>query len=73
MLLELLVSEREGEPGLCVGDYLGRARAARSLCRLRLADWTPERTLVFTAVGRAVAEQLATRLVDRAAYAALVS
>ncbi len=73
MLLEMLASERSGESALYVGRYFGRDRTASSLCRLRLADWVDEDEIIFTEQGRWLAESLATRLVDRFAYAELVS
>ncbi|MEM7156982.1 MAG: hypothetical protein AAF799_29290 [Myxococcota bacterium] len=73
MLLELLASERAGEFALFIGRYLGRDRTASELCRLRLSDWVDEQEIIFTAHGRQVAESLANRLVDRYAYAELVS
>ena len=73
MLLEMLASERAGEDALFVGRHLGRDRIASGLCRLRMSDWVDEQCIVFTAHGRHVAETLATRLVDRSAYAELVS
>ncbi len=73
MLLEMLVSERAGEDALFVGDYLGRDRTASTLCRLRVVDWVDEQRLIFTDLGRHVAEHLATRLFGRPACAELMS
>lgn len=72
MLLEMLASERAGEDALHVGHYLGRDRTASSLCRLRMADWVDDEQIVFTMLGRHVAESLASRLVSRSGYAELV-
>ncbi|MCH9685768.1 MAG: hypothetical protein K0V04_30325 [Deltaproteobacteria bacterium] len=69
----MLASERSGEDSLFVGTYLGRDEIASVLCRLRMSDWVDPQRIIFTDVGRHVAEGLATRLVDRTAYAELVS
>lgn len=72
MLLEMLASERAGEDALHVGSMLGRDRTASSLCRLRMSDWIDAHSIIFTDLGRHVAETLATRLVDRSAYEGMV-
>jgi hypothetical protein len=68
MLLEMLASERSGEDALYVGHALGRDRTASGLCRLRMSDWVDAQSIIFTDLGRHVAETLATRLVDRTTY-----
>lgn len=73
MLLEALTSERAGEDALFVGHHLGRDRIASGLCRLRVSDWVDDSHIVLTEYGRHLAESLATRLVDRLAYAELLS
>lgn len=62
MLLEMLASERSGEAALRVGEWFGRDAIAHQLCRLRMAEWVDDGHVVFTAVGRRVAEALAERL-----------
>lgn len=73
MLLETLTSERAGEDALFVGRHLGRDRIASGLCRLRMSDWVDESHIVLTDYGRHVAERLVVRMVDRHAYAELMS
>lgn len=63
MLLEMLASERAGEDALFVGESFGRDEIAEDLCGLELAAWISHDDVVFTDVGRHVAESLARRLV----------
>lgn len=65
MLLELLASERSGEPAVRV-VHLGRDEIARSLCALQMTGWVSPTEVVFTEYGRTVAESLAARLIARA-------
>jgi hypothetical protein len=66
MLLELLASERAGEPSLRVGDRSGRGATAEQLCRLHLMRWVDRAHVVFTDLGRHLAEGLADRLLGPA-------
>jgi hypothetical protein len=67
MLLEMLASERAGELALHVGHY-GRIRVAASLTELAMAEWVADDEVVFTELGRWLAEALAERLVRRDGY-----
>ena len=64
MLLEMLASERAGELALHVAHY-GRGRVAESLAELAMAEWVADNQVVFTELGRWLAEALAERLVYR--------
>ena len=64
MLLEMLASERAGEVSLHVAHY-GRSRVADSLEELAMAEWVGDKEIVFTELGRWLAEALAERLVRR--------
>ena len=64
MLLEMLASERAGEISLHVAHY-GRSRVADSLEELAMAEWVADKEIVFTDLGRWLAESLAERLVRR--------
>jgi len=63
-LLEMLASERADEISLHVAHY-GRSRVADSLEELAMAEWVADDEIVFTDLGRWVAEALAERLVRR--------
>jgi hypothetical protein len=62
MLLEMLASERSGEDALYVGAYFGRDQVADSLCDIEMSAWVGPEELVFTHLGRYIAESLASRL-----------
>jgi sugar/nucleoside kinase (ribokinase family) len=64
MLLEMLASERAGEPALYVG-YFGRDQTASSLIELLMSRWAGADYVTLTDYGRHVAESLAARLVER--------
>ncbi|MBX7081136.1 MAG: hypothetical protein K1X88_18190 [Nannocystaceae bacterium] len=64
MLLEMLASERAGEDALHVGSYLGRSGIAERLCAIDMSEWVDDDHVVFTWVGRCVAEILASHLVQ---------
>ena len=66
MLLELLAGERAGEPSLRVGDRFGRNTTAEQLCGLHLMRWVDRAHVVFSDLGRHLAEGLADRLVGAA-------
>lgn len=63
MLLEMLASERAGEDALYIGACFGRDEIADGLDAVGLALWISADALVFTPLGRHVAESLALRLV----------
>lgn len=64
MLLEMLASERAGESALNVRNF-GRRGIARVLIDEEMARGTGPDEIVFTTMGRLVAESLARRIVDR--------
>jgi hypothetical protein len=70
MLLEMLASERAGEDALHVGPHFGRGGIAQRLCAIDMSEWVDDEHVVFTWVGRCVAEILASHLVPDAADAA---
>lgn len=63
MLLEMLASERAGEEALLVGPHFGREEIALDLCELGFAGWSSRDELVFSDLGRHLAENLVRRLV----------
>lgn len=64
LLLEMLASERCGEDSLDVTE-LTRSETADVLCDLRMSRWVSPDSVIFTHYGRAVAETLALRLMNR--------
>ncbi len=64
MLLEMLASERAGEAALNVRNF-GRRGIARGLIEEQMARSAGPDEIVFTEMGRLVAESLARRIVDR--------
>ena len=73
MLLEMLASERSGEDALHIGNLFGRDITADQLVAEGMAQSVGEDHLVFTTLGRHVAEGLASRLVHRQLAARLAS
>ena len=73
MLLEMLASERSGEDALRIGTMFGRDITADRLVAEGLARSVGIDDLVFTELGRHLAEALASRLVHRQMAALLAS
>ena len=72
MLLEMLASERSGEDALHIGQLFGRDRIADGLCEHGMAFRLDSERLVFTELGRHLAELLARQIVGRQ-FAALMA
>lgn len=64
MLLEMLASERAGEATLNIRNF-GRRAVARGLTEQDMASEAGPDEIVFTTMGRLIAESLAQRIVDR--------
>lgn len=64
LLLEMLASERCGEDSLDVTEF-SRSETADVLVDLRMSRWVSPDCVIFTHYGRAIAETLALRLINR--------
>lgn len=73
MLLEMLASERSEEPALHIGRMFGRDITADHLCAHGLASRVDVDHLVFTDIGRHVAERLVTQIFGEDVAARLAS